>query len=208
MLNLDDDNIKAASWLNLAYKYLHAGNISNASVYLQKLESTSFNNQYLQKSYLKFRILFNIQTGQAENLRSLTDKEMHEKDLKPYKKLANAWLFAHTDASEKADSLYNSLGYRDPFFEPAVLEAVNYFNNNKGDDQTAYDLLLNAANINVYSIEIQKAYILQCLRIGMNQYADEAMNSLKLFTPEDDYKVFIPIYNEMKTKTLRKGENW
>ncbi len=208
ILSMEDNSIQAACWLDLAYKHLKKGNTNNVAEHLQKLESTSFNNAYLQKSYLKFKILFNIQTGQTENLQTLTDTDMHEKDLKPYKELAEAWLLAHKDANDTSDNLFKLLGYRDPFFEPAVLEAVKYFNNTKGDDQTAYNILLNAANINIYSVEIQKAYIMQCLRIGMNQYADEAMNSLKLFAPEDDYKAFVPVYNAMKSKALEKSETW
>lgn len=209
ILSIENNNFRAACWLEMSKKKLKAGNTGEANEYLQRLESTPFNNPYLRTSYLKLQILLQIQNGNVEELRALLkDTEPGDKMLKCYLELAHAWLKARSGASLDADGLYKSVGYKDPFFEPAVLEAAAYFSDIRNDNQIAYDLLLNAANINIYSLEIQKAYILQCLRIGMNQYAEEAMNELKLFAPKEDMEAFISLYNNLKSKTLRKNETW
>jgi hypothetical protein len=209
ILSIEDNNFRAACWLEMSKKQLKTGNTGGANEYLKRLEGTPFNNPYLRTSYLKLQILLLIQTGQAEELRILLQEtELGDKTLKSYLGLARAWLKARIGASPDADRLIELAGYRDPFFEPAVLEAAAYFSDIKNDNKAAYDLLLNAANINVYSLEIQKAYILQCLRIGMNQYAEEAMNELKLFAPKEDMEAFISLYNNLKSKTLKKNETW
>jgi len=58
-----------------------------------------------------------------------------------------------------------------PFFEPGVYEAVKYLNGLNGGEGQAYDLVLNAVNMNPFSTGLNKAYALQCVRVGLRSYA-------------------------------------
>ena len=207
--NMEDDNFRAACWLFLAEKFLRQGNKDASSGYLKRLEHMPFNNPYLKTSFFKIKILLEIQKKDMAELQSLLNAVKKETAaIKPYTDLARACLEARYGTSPKADRLFESAGYRDPFFEPAVLEAARYFSRVKGDEEKAYDLLLNAANINEYSVEIQEAYILQCLRVGMLQYAEEAMNGLKTFAPKKELNDFIPAYKKIKSDLENRQSTW
>ncbi len=209
ILSMEDDDFRAACWLNLARKALSANNIKEAAGYMRRLEVTPFNNPFLTISYRQLSILMKIKTGDTEGLRTfLKEPDLKDKDLKPYIDLAHAWLTARSGPSTEADRLFHEVGYRDPFFESAVLEAARYFSSEKGDDQAAYELLLNASNINPYSIEVQEAYILQCLHIGMIQYAEEAMSDLKKFAAAKDLHDFMPVYMKIKSGIEKRQQTW
>jgi hypothetical protein len=209
ILSMEDNNFQAACWLDLVRKALDTNKKEAAAEYMRRLDVTPFNNPFLLTAYRQLIVLMKIKTGEAEELQALLNKfDNQDKELRPFIDVAQAWLTAQSGASQKADRLFHTLGIRDPFFEAAVLEAAKYFSKVKGDEQTAYELLLNASNINVYSPKIQEAYILQCLRIGMVQYAEEAMNGLKGFASNKELEDFIPFYQKMKSEIEKRQRVW
>lgn len=78
---------------------------------------------------------------------------------------------------------FEQLGVLNPFFEPGVLEAVQFFNTVIVDANKAYEILLIAVGLNPYSIELNKAYALQCLRVGLKSYAFDTKEELKTLMP-------------------------
>jgi tetratricopeptide (TPR) repeat protein len=109
--------------------------------------------------------------------------------------------------SAKVMIRFKQLAHRNPFFEPGLLSAVDYLNAADAHYDEAYDLLLQAAKLNPFSIQINKAYALQCLRVGLKSYAMEAreelrqtMNSVAFRTFDAEFSSVMAAY-ELKTST-------
>jgi hypothetical protein len=105
------------------------------------------------------------------------------------------------DDTASVSNRFSKLAMRNPFFEPGVLEAVNYFNNELNDPDRAYQILLNAVNHNPFSIPLNKAYALQCVRVGLINYAEDVreelrqtMNSVAFETFDQNFRAVLEEY--------------
>lgn len=103
-------------------------------------------------------------------------------------------LKAETDPGSEMDSLFRLAGYRNPFYEEAVLGSSAYFRDKRGEPATAYDILLKALRFNPYSLRIQEAYMLQCLEMGLRSYAEAALQEYRQLAGEKAYTTFLPRY--------------
>ncbi len=54
----------------------------------------------------------------------------------------------------------------------------------------AYNILLNAIEINPYSIRLRKAYVLQAVGIGQSNYAQTELLKLKELISDNEYADF------------------
>ena len=94
------------------------------------------------------------------------------------------------------------------FFEPGVLESVKYFNEEIGDPDLAYEILLNAVNLNPFSIELNKAYALQCLKVGLKSYALDTREELRSMMPSVMFRTFEQEFNAIMAEIESKSSVW
>jgi hypothetical protein len=95
------------------------------------------------------------------------------------------------------------IAFQDPFIEITALEPARQFNQNKTNPQLAYDILLNAVNVNSYSKNLNEAYIIQCLKLGLDNYAEDALADYKLKVTD---KTFDKFYNKYIAAIEAYGE--
>ncbi|MDN5203433.1 hypothetical protein QQ008_18750 [Fulvivirgaceae bacterium BMA10] len=110
-------------------------------------------------------------------------------------------------AGDKLETL-KTLSEQDPFFEPMLVYSAELFHNELKDDLLAYNTLLNALQINPYSIELNKAYALQSLRSGLISYGERAMVNLKPMLSPRDFADFQKIYQMELTKIESENTEW
>lgn len=81
-----------------------------------------------------------------------------------------------------AKSLWEKATLASPLDSYTLLKAGSFYNtlNNK---QKAYDILLAGLDDNVYSIELNEAYIQQCLTMNLDRFAQDALVRLKEISP-------------------------
>jgi hypothetical protein len=111
------------------------------------------------------------------------------------------------DSVEAAQKL-NALAGRNPFFTPGVLRAVSLLNSMEERSENAYSTLLAAIRINPFSDELNQAYALQCIRMGLKSYAlatreelRQSMNSVGFAAFDEEFQALLSWYEE-------KQSNW
>ena len=100
------------------------------------------------------------------------------------------------------------IGLKNPFFEDGILEAAAFFNNQIGDLDRAYDILLNSVNLNPFSIPLNRAYALQCLRVGLTNYAVDTMEELRSMMPSAMFQTFETEFLELMQEMESKSADW
>ncbi len=105
----------------------------------------------------------------------------------------------------RAAALFEELAYDNPFFEEGVLQSVRYFNS-RGDKFKSYDILLNAIDINKYSVELIKAYAMQALEIKQEDYAESAIIRLIDLMSPDDFRDFEKEFNDRKNEVVNRND--
>ena len=83
-------------------------------------------------------------------------------------------------------------GRYNPFYEDAIISSANYVG--QIDAFEAYDMLVNAIEINPNSIPLLKAYILQCARVRLNNYAEISLENLRELIPGGEFNAFYSQY--------------
>ena len=76
------------------------------------------------------------------------------------------------------------------WFEDGILAAAAYKREKDQDRSSAYTILAEALHRNPYSIRILKAYIIESIRIGYEDFAVSALRDLSTLLPEGEFKAF------------------
>lgn len=124
---------------------------------------------------------------------------------KNYKLLFDAHMAKLSDDSLKADKLMWRLGDENVFFENGVIIAADYFRK-QGEQEKAYDILVEAARLNVNNALILKEYTLQALRMNLNTYASESLEELRMLLTNEEFENFEKTYEEIKVNN--NEEEW
>lgn len=101
---------------------------------------------------------------------------------------------------------YRFIAYKNPFFEEAVIAAANFLGIN--DRFEAYNILLSALEINPGSVKLLKAYILQCARVQLNNYAQHSLDDLQELISAEAYNQFVKEYEELAKKVEEAEQNF
>ena len=104
-----------------------------------------------------------------------------------------AW--ASADVKQK-EILFKKALKSDPIYEDGVTDAIAFLET-KLSKEAIYDLLLQSVMLNQYSIPLQKAYTLSCVKMNLFSATDYALAKLKDLLPTKEYTAFA---SEIKTK--------
>lgn len=77
-----------------------------------------------------------------------------------------------------------------------IVTAVAQFERQRGRTRQAYQLVLNALNVNEASPGLLKTYSLLCLDLSLSDYAQDALTRLQTSTTPTDYQVFLATYQQ------------
>jgi len=150
-------------YLALAYAALGNDELVNRQLELMKIEGDSL---------LTYSLLKKALASSLKNKNILTRQSA----------LVARKLQKAKESGDKSDgltiALYRDLGLDNPFNEEAVLASVTYFNKQEEQQSEAYDILLNAIDINPYSETLIKSYIDQCFLMNYFSYAESGLMKL------------------------------
>ncbi|MGK7396504.1 MAG: tetratricopeptide repeat protein [Candidatus Cyclobacteriaceae bacterium M3_2C_046] len=189
--------------------YLNQEQLTQARLmydYLQNISAQDdHTNHLISLSYL--RLLAQEQQFDAlEEKLSQTGKWL-EYQFPVYFIYFKALLAQQKDQTDEATMLFNWLGRSNPFFEPGVLSAASFLEQNSSDELAAYNILLNAIRLNSYSAPLYEAYILQALNLGLFSFAEQALLEYQQFVTVDTYQEFRKTYNEKASQEYQDWEN-
>ncbi|HEY1053712.1 MAG TPA: hypothetical protein VGE24_01215, partial [Emticicia sp.] len=100
------------------------------------------------------------------------------------------------NAKTKADfdkALKNS-----PLNPIIISNTIEFYNTKLNKPNDAYKLVFNALEVNDNSAELWKLYVLQSLKIGVDNYAEDGLEKLRLLTSATDYQAFLSTYQAQK----------
>lgn len=106
------------------------------------------------------------------------------------------------------DRKFNILANWDMFFERGVIAAVDYFYKKRDKENYAYNLLVNALNINAYSFELNDYYIDFCIDTGLLGNAEQRLNIMEAFMSESDFKSYYSLKNIKIIEKEAELESW
>ncbi|WP_222931401.1 tetratricopeptide repeat protein [Xanthovirga aplysinae] len=127
------------------------------------------------------------------------DYELHEMI-----NLAKAILAQERKEFKDADELFQQVVKENNFFDLGIRAAANYFDQIRQQEEIAYQMLLSGLKADPYSRRIREAYIMQCLKMGLNSFAESALVDLSDQIPAEQFILFKLSY-EAKRKERQQS---
>jgi hypothetical protein len=183
---VNDDNVKARILLELAQKF-HAMDNPRATLRsLQRIVGLQLTDQSIGLKMRVLEMLSRIRMGQTSAvLDALKQDPIDFKGKeKKYKVYFDALTAQAAGDSTNANKYFQWLGNSNPYFEDGLIAAAEYFQK-KG--HTSYGLLAEGQLYHPSSIRIRKAYALESARRGFDDYAQNALQTLKPLISSRDH---------------------
>ncbi|WP_421893689.1 hypothetical protein [Marinoscillum sp.] len=113
-------------------------------------------------------------------------------------------ILAFQDPGEQVSALV-SLAGMNSLNEPLVLAISKILRATSLSE--SYDVLVKAINFNPRSVALHQQYIMAALEMGLENYANDAMQKLTTLTTQNDYQLFYQQYLDRK-KVLDTSGSW
>lgn len=205
-LSFESEDVRALAFLSIFDIYLELGQKDQAVRMLEKVGALNIGLAHVLEKINQAQCKFAYHFYEQELMETLkVNLEGKSLQARAYLNLFENLSIKDTEEGARKLSLE---AYQNPFFEPGVIEAVKHLNNVVGDMDRAYEILLNAVNINPFSLELNQAYALQCLRVGLKSYAMETREELRQTMNSVAFRTFDQKFNELLEKTDADASIW
>ncbi|GEM_PF-1182189 len=195
---------QANAQLFLAKRFLMKNDLDQARFYLNQIEVDLDDNVELQRvllenlAYLKEGDLRYVDMSASSRFRG---NEQWDSMQKLYKAVEAK----QSGSTDRAGQLFENLAYANPFFEEAVMQAVDHFNG-QNEEYKGYEILLNAIDLNKYSVALIKAYVVQALKIKHEDYAESAIIRLIDLLSPQEFADYEREYYDLKTELIDRDD--
>lgn len=204
LVQIQDRDWRNRAVLWLAETKLRRGALAEAEAYLQQLRqprSAGTNDALLRKEQQLRHRLALLQHGRpAENQPAVFEGPLGQL----YAAGSQAQLAGDTATALRS---YRQIMQASPFMEEAYLAAVPLLNQ-QGAENEAYDFLLNGIRFNPFAVELRKAYILQGLRLGLEQYAEDELQKLQEQLETEHFERFLQLYRQLRNDQSYRQSGW
>ncbi|MEN7546334.1 tetratricopeptide repeat protein [Rapidithrix thailandica] len=115
--------------------------------------------------------------------------------------------YQHKGDTAQAEQAYKNAIRQLPFKEDIYLDFAKFYTSEQREDE-AYEVLLNATMLNERSTKLLKAYVLKCLELYFDSYAETGLEDLERLLTRTQYQEFMKVYNAKKSEMEKRFEDW
>lgn len=171
---------KAQALLDMAGKQFKAGHLVIAIKYLNRISGLELTNENL---YNEVRFAELMMLAWRKELNLLAAQINKGVEFGPGHELEKMWYTALISEASgdtaTARKNYKLLGTWNPYFEEGVIAAANFFRKDDPANLDAYNILVEAIQVNYNSYRLLSAYAEEATRLGFDQYAASARQRLQ-----------------------------
>lgn len=188
---INDQDWKARAILDRSKKLFAWDELPSAIRTYNLLGGIAMADKALYDEIQRHELLMLAANGNVEFLKSKLQSGISVKTSMAERVFYNA-LIAHA-ANDMVNARVNLkwLASNNSFFDLGVVEAANVAKQNKNDQLGAYNILSSALHMNPHSVKLLKAYILESINLGFDDFAMGAQQTLAEVLPEPLYKKFV-----------------
>ena len=193
--SLEKQNFKTASNAEIIDFYITTGTIAKAELWMQnaKLSDKDYYSNLLHYQYLRLLAAQKQWQELSKQSSSITLNKDDEQDRSYFKALAAEGL-----KQADAEKLFNQAVQESPFNEDAIISAANFYSKRQ-ENMKAYDLLVEAVQLNPKSARLLMAYALQAVKVNLPNYGESVLQDLHILLPEKEYQEFKNEFEKQKT---------
>jgi hypothetical protein len=167
--------------------------LANDSTKKKQLYNQVVGMWYLQQGVFDKAIVHLTKAGDKASVEVL-QKQDYLSTIKEYQQAQAEELLKN--ARTKAD--FEKALAISPLNSIVISKTVDFYNTKLNKPNEAHNLIFNALQVNDNSIELLKLYVLQSVKLGVDNYAEEGLEKLRLLTSSTDYQAFLSTYQAQK----------
>lgn len=172
---------KAQALLDMTKRQFKAGNMIPAIRYLNRISGLELSDQNLFSEVQHTELLMLAWRGELNVLASQINKGItFEPGRELEKMLYTALLSEASGELDKARENYKLLGTWNPYFEEGIILAANFFRKHDTERLAAYNILVEAIQVNYNSYRLLTAYAEEAERLGFDEYAASARQRVQI----------------------------
>ena len=202
--DIKDPQLKSQALAWLISRRLKYGSYARAKKYLQQWQQVPAGRMdeplLLQRQHLAAKL-------------AILQSSATEKAVSPvYPGTLGKLMAAATEAASSGDTvrvinLSRQLMQATPFVEEMYVLAIPYLNA-KGFEEEGYGFILKAMNFNPGSVILKELYILQSLRMNLEDYAEEELLSLGQLSEKERFNNFLTEAEKVREQYGSQSQNW
>lgn len=108
----------------------------------------------------------------------------------------------------QAEKFYSQALKRLPTDPDVVAYTANFYSTTEKNAERAYEVSLVALQLNPFSPQLLKTYILQCLEMRLLTYAEENLDKLQYLISPADYQSFLRVYEAKRASIENMLSDW
>lgn len=193
LTSISNSNMRADLLMAYAADEIAENKKDRLSTLLNELNEQQIQSPQLEAMKVDIEVLSAI----SLNNRNQVDLLIKENSGSILKKWPVLSLYQEGLDSVQQSRLLQHEALKNPFNVPVVLKSSNYFDQ-IDKQEVSYGILLNAVEINPYSIPLLKAYAFSAIDQYLIEFADDVLPRIKALMDGDDYNDFLKQYNQHK----------
>jgi hypothetical protein len=179
-------NYQAQVLLDFSVKLHRVGKTTSAIRYLTRIGGLKLSDRDLYNEVRNMELLLlasrkDIKSLVSQMKNGITFDQQHRLE----KLLYDALISEANGNKKSAEKNYNVLGDSNPYFEDGILAAVDFFRSQDQKSHKSYNILVNSIYVNPHSLRLMYAYAAEAARLGFDEYAISATETLKKLESEE-----------------------
>jgi hypothetical protein len=176
-----NENYKAQALLDMTERFLEKGDLKSAIQYFNQVGGIRLTDKGLYEKIQHTELLMLAERRELRTLAKQINKGVTFEEGSSLEKLYfTALLNEAANDTINAAKNFEIVGKYNPYFEQAVIAAADYFRVHSRDKMKAYNILVEAVQVNNSSAKLLRAYAGEALRMGFHEYAFSAMQQVEV----------------------------
>jgi tetratricopeptide (TPR) repeat protein len=188
---INDQDWKARAILDRSKKLFALDEMASAIRTYNLLGGIAMADKVLFDEIQRHELLMLAANGNVEFLKSKLQSGLSVKTSESERVFYNALITHAANDLINAKISLKWLARNNSFFDVGVVAAANVAKQNTNDQLGAYTILSSALHMNPHSVKLLKAYIIESMNLGFDDFAAGAQQTLAEVLPEPLYKKFV-----------------
>jgi hypothetical protein len=177
--SFQDENYKAQALLDITQRFFERGDLLKAIRYFNQIGGLKLTDEILYKRVQHTELMMLAERKELRTLAKQINKGLTFSNEQALEKMYYTALLneAASDTINAARN-FEVVGTYNPYFEQGIIAAADFFRSHSKNKMKAYNILVEAIQVNNRSIKLLNAYAKEASSLGFNDYAFSATQQI------------------------------
>ncbi len=189
--SIENSDLKVKAIIDRTKKLLKQDNLKGATQVFQKISGLKMSDEKLFEEFKHTELNLLAERKNINALEQQMKEVAFNLDQKNELIYYNSLIQQNSGQMDAATKNYEWLATANPYFDEAIVASARFFKTNSKERMKAYTILVNALQVNPQSVKILKAYSIEAVQLGFDEYAQSALDRLNGLIGQQAFNTFV-----------------